>query len=155
MSAQTELETMKSPQRDFFSSETTDTPRGACAAASLRGAVSLKKARTKAPRAARQKRASGDDDLTVYRLFRRSSSPGVSGKNWAIGISDEGTIRIRLGLTGGTARLEEWPTTFFTDANAEIEKRTSARLTQGYELVGDAVVKRGRLELKVAGEPTA
>lgn len=161
MSTHPEWETVKSPQGDFFSSQPTETSHGTCAAASQRSAVAVKEERTKtvkgskgpkAPPAPRKERASGDEDVTVYRLLRRPRSPGLGGQDWAIGISDEGTIRIRHGLTGSTVRLEEWPTTFFTDAAAEVEKRTSDRLTQGYAFVGDAVVKRGRLEPKTAGE---
>lgn len=89
-----------------------------------------------------------DDGLT-YRLYRCPTSTRNASKDWAIAVQSNGHLSVRFGATGKTARLVDIPPGHFSRPTAAEEAglREQAQLDQGYEYVGDAVMRRGHLEV--------
>jgi hypothetical protein len=88
------------------------------------------------------------DDGIDYAFYRCETSTQTGSKDWAIGLSAQQEVVIRFGATGQTARRVVVPRAHFkaADAAAELERRIQAQLDQGYEYLGQAIVKRGRLQ---------
>jgi len=87
-------------------------------------------------------------DTTIYRLLRKASDSGGT-KDWAVGVSSDGTLMIRFGKTDANARLSEVPMERCRSSPAEeLVRRLGKKIQEGYEEVGQAKVNtRGRLEV--------
>lgn len=86
-------------------------------------------------------------DAVTYRHFQTLEKSGERQQEWAIGLTDDGVIQIRFGVKGKTAKLTVvGPDKCPNGVNAEINLRVHQKLQEGYEEVGHATIKSGRLQ---------
>jgi hypothetical protein len=88
----------------------------------------------------------------IFELYR-FQHPGGGSKDWAIALvnGDGGGIDVRYGATGTTLRGGRVKSRY-TDNHAELNRRVSEKLREGYQRVGAIVVyEDGRFESATAG----